>query len=246
MTIFQSLKLYYQQAGISSTDFRCKHFVDCKRDCTTFTEAREAYVGTKYEEGKVPRLLFVSLDSGDGYLEPEARTMEAYRKREETSCNINELPKNLHWYRTHEFAYVLIKQFDPSVELAKVHSYFAHTNSAKCCMNKEGRQMADFQMFKNCREYIAGELSCLKPDIIVTQGDLAKEAIEASFQFTVEGDQKHCGYAVAMINGRKVFWIHTYHPRYFGGFNRQRRECYDVWSRLVFEYFHDHQRGKVR
>ena len=241
MTIFQNLKDYYQKTGISATNFRCAHLADCKRTCTSFTEAREAYVGTKYEEGKVPRLLFLSLDSGDGEVEPEGRTMESCRAWEENLCDVSKLPKNLHWYRTHELAYVLIKQFDPTVKLTTINPYFAHTNSAKCCMNKEGRKMADWQMFKNCQQYIAGELCCLEPDIIVTQGDKAKEAIEASFQSEVKGNQKHCGYAITTINNKKVFWIHTYHPRYFGGFNCQRRECYELWADLVGKFISDYR-----
>jgi hypothetical protein len=241
MGILQSLKEYYHDAGISATNFRCEHLEDCKRDYTSFTEAREAYVGTKYEEGKVPRLLFLSLDSGAGETKPEDRTMEACRHWEENCCEVDKLPKNLHWYRTHELAYILMKRFDSNVELTKIQPYFAHTNSAKCCMNKEGRKMANWQMFKNCQRYIAGELSCLEPDILVTQGDMAKEAVEVAFQSEVKGDQKHCGYSVTTIKNKPVFWIHTYHPRHFGGFNHQRRECYDNWSNLVVEFINNNR-----
>lgn len=250
MTIIQDLKRYYNEVGISATKFRCEHLSDCKRDCTNFTTAIEAYVGSKYGQGKVPRLLFLSLDSGGGEADPEARTMEACRVREETSCDVNRLPKNRHWYRTHELAYVLLKDFLPAAELdpqpltisPSIHFYFAHTNSAKCCMNKDNQKMADWQMFKNCRQYIAGELSALRPAILVTQGDWAKEAVETSFQFTVKGNQKDRGHAIVIINSREVLWFHTYHPSHFGGFNRQRGNCngYELWRVLVRKFIRNH------
>jgi hypothetical protein len=236
VTVFQNLKSYYQEAGISAKNFRCRYLADCKRDCANFTEAREAFVGTEYEKGLIPRLLFLSLDSGDGDEDPELRTMEWQRHWEENLCNVDELPRNLHWYRTHELAYYLLRRFDPNVKLSTINAYFSHTNSAKCCMNNDARKMADWRMFNNCKQYIPEELSCLKPDILVTQGDRAKDAIDENFDCSPFGNQKHCGYALIKIGGRDVFWIHTYHPRYFGGFNRQRRDCYDDWSDLVVKF----------
>ena len=67
----------------------------------------------------------------------------------------------------------------------------------------------------------------------MTQGNMAKYAIESSFSSTIEGDLKHCGYASLNLNDRKTLWIHTYHPSYYGGFNRQRRECYHLWADVV-------------
>ena len=234
MTIFDDVKRFYEKEGISAANFRCKHLRDCKRNCTNFTEAREAYIGREYETGAVPRLLFLSLDSGDGDVAPETRTLEACRVWEETKCDVNALRRNRHWYRTHELALTLLLPFKPDLSLPTIHSYFAHTNSAKCCMNKRGNSAADLHMFENCREYIPGELIALQPDILVTQGDMAKNAVESSpFSSTVDGNMKGCGHAVLDLGSGKVLWIHTYHPRYFGGFNRQRRECWRKWADVV-------------
>ena len=40
-------------------------------------------------------------------------------------------------------------------------------------------------MFKNCMEYLPREIEILDPDIIVTQGDEAKNALEKKFGSTV-------------------------------------------------------------
>ena len=62
--ILDRLKHHYESNGISAANFHCQHRSDCSRDCDGFVEAREAFVGTEYEFGNLPRLLFVSLDPG--------------------------------------------------------------------------------------------------------------------------------------------------------------------------------------
>ena len=89
MSVVDDVKRYYEEAGISATNFRCKHLRDCKRACADFTEAREAYIGREYTMGTLPRLLFLSLDPGDSDVEPEARTIEACRAWEENQCDVN-------------------------------------------------------------------------------------------------------------------------------------------------------------
>jgi hypothetical protein len=79
MSLVDDVKRYYEEAGISATNFRCKHLRDCKQACADFTEAREAYIGREYARGTLPRLLFLSLDPGDSDVEPKARTIEACR-----------------------------------------------------------------------------------------------------------------------------------------------------------------------
>jgi hypothetical protein len=123
--------------------------------------------------------------------------------------------------------------------LEHVHDYFAHTNSAKCCLNKPGRSQADYCLFYNCREYIPGELVTLQPDIIVSQGDMAKAAIQAGippFRLVTEEGGHPCGHKILEINGQRVLWLHTYHPRFFGGFNLQRRECFERWADLAYQF----------
>ncbi len=233
MSIFNDVKRLYEQRGIAAMSFRCPHYADCRQGHDGFTQAREPFIGSEYERGRVPRLLFLSLDPGSSDANPRARTAEAAREWEETGCDVHALPKSLHWYRTHELAYVLLSQFAPSITLENVHRYFAHTNSAKCCMNKDRRAMADWRMFVNCRSHVGGELMALQPDVIVTQGDAAKLAVETHYRAEVTGDMRRCGYATLQMGARDVLWLHTYHPRYFGGFYRQRRNCYSTWAALV-------------
>jgi uracil-DNA glycosylase len=205
MGIFGDVKLYYEEQGISAADFRCKHLKCCKLTCTNFTEAREAYIGREYEKRTVPRLLFLSLDPGQGDDGPEARTLAACRDWEERKCDVEELNKNRHWYLTHNLAFELLRPIKKDLSLKQVHHYFAHTNSAKCCMNNPGNSSAAPRMFDACREYIPGELLALQPEILVTQGDMAKVAVESSFSRKAsKGDLKGCGHAILDLNGREA------------------------------------------
>jgi hypothetical protein len=232
--ILDNLKRFYVENGISASRFACEHQDDCRTVCSEFTEAREALVGCEYENGVVPRLLFISLDPPFGEDDATKRTVEAMVKWEE-GCDHSKLPKSRHWYRTHELALTLLKSFKPDLRLEHTCKYFAHTNSAKCSTNQEGGRSANWKLFENCREYLRGEIEALKPDIIVTQGDAARIAIEHHFVGCdiKRSDLPRCHHGILNSGGRSVLWVHTHHPRHFGEFNRERRECWDHWAAVT-------------
>ena len=132
--MFAELESFYVRSGIHSTAFSCRHLSSCRSSCVSFTEAKSAYVGPGYEAGTLLRLLFLSLDSGSAARDPFQRAPEAVRLQE-TTCDVGSLPKGKHWYRTHELASVILKQFDSTLTPENVSPYFSHANSAKCCMN---------------------------------------------------------------------------------------------------------------
>ena len=131
--MFDELASFYARSGILSTSFSCQHLESCRGCCPSFTGAQSAYVGPDYEKGTLPRLLFLSLDSGSADRDPARRTPEAVRLQE-VACDVGSLHQGKHWYRTHELASVLLKQFDQALTPENVSPHFAHANSAKCCM----------------------------------------------------------------------------------------------------------------
>src|SRR5665213_1009431 len=174
------LHTFYDTKGISALAFRCRHQGACSAQSPRFITAQETYVGPDYEDGHLPRLLFMSLDSGSLDSDPASRTMEAVRRRV-LSDDVSRMPKGKHWYETHDLALTLLRQFDRSVRIDRVSRHFAHMNAAKCCQNKPGNEKADRVLFDNCREYIGDEIRILRPDILVTQGLEARRAIEHHF-----------------------------------------------------------------
>lgn len=242
-TMFQRLSRYYQDNGILSTSFTCSHKKECSGGSPKFTGPKSAFVSTGYENrsSNLPRLLFLSLDSGDGDKDDRNRLPEVLRQQEEIERDVLALPKHKHWYRTHELAWYIFKQFNPDIRLEDAKGHFAHANSAKCCMNKPGRKQADRVLFRNCRKYLKGELEILRPDVIVTQGAEAKKAI-TSFYEPLECIDEYA--SIIRMNFRKVFWLHTYHPGNYGAFNKQRNFDktrgfalgWDRYSREIYKF----------
>ncbi|MDD2297747.1 MAG: uracil-DNA glycosylase family protein [Sphaerochaetaceae bacterium] len=185
-----------------------------------FTGPKSAYVSAGYERGELPRLLFLSLDSGSAEREPDKRLPEAVRRQEEIDCAVLSLPKGLHWYRTHELAWYVLRKFKPNLLLDQAKHYFAHANSAKCCMNNKHNSKAASILFKNCRRYLAGEIAILRPAIVVTQGSEAKDAMSRLVRKISPGIDDFA--SIVELEWGPVFWLHTYHPRNYGAFNKQR------------------------
>ena len=262
--MIEKLKKYHVDNAISPLNFNCKYFSSCVSKAQNkgkFTKGHGIWVGTEYEKGKVPKLLFLSLDSGSAELDPNKRTMEAAMK-----WNQAWLPgkgdKPRHWYRTQQFAWHMFNEynntfnttldignvdenydFKPLTEIHKVKPYYAAANSAKCCMNNESRSQADSILFENCREYILGELTILDPDILVTQGQYARMVAEKMQIKKIlhkenisEASSKADDYHILqMNNGKTVVWIHHYHPNNYGFF-KKNRDKYIAYAKKTAEF----------
>lgn len=220
MRIVADLRKYYRNKGILSTSFSCPYKHQCQGDCADFTGPKSAFVSTGYEQGALPRLLFISLDSGSGDKIDEDRLPLAVRRTNEFDSDFSALAKHKHWYRTHELAWYILLRFAPTLTIEDTRHFFAHANSAKCCMNNPQRKKANAILFRNCKGYLAGEFDILDPEIVVTQGKEAKDA------FLSLRPSEHARFdefaAVVDVGSRRRFWLHTYHPSNWGAFNRQR------------------------
>jgi hypothetical protein len=263
---------YYDENGISARNFRCCKYRECKSGCAGFTRAREPFVGTKYDSNgarKQPRILFVSLDSGAGRRLARDRTAEQARRWAEQMWEFVGRDRNKHWFQTHRLAWTFLNAFEIepagirerissyfahpkiasdatiSLEIRKrVTPHFAHTNSAKCSENNTGKTQAHSRLFKNCRQYMAGELAILAPDIIVTQGGQARNAVghaldEESLvrQVASRASSKAYAYKILEIDGRQVLWFHTYHPKNYGKFHAQRKQCWERWAKISLLWY---------
>lgn len=238
--MLRELEIYYQTKDILSTAFRCPHRRACSKNSPDYTEAKSAFVGSAYERGDLPRLLFVSLDSGSAEPDPVKRTPVGVRDENETRFTFDAIArhKNRHWYRTHELAQLILSRFRQPLDLRTVARFFAHANSAKCCQNLPHRAQAHSVLFSNCREFLDGELQILRPHVLVTQGEKARRAVEPS---TVGPSAQEDGndVSVVTIHGRRVIWLHTPHPNRRGPFYSQRRGSGPSGSRHGWERLAD-------
>ncbi len=242
----KQLRAYFDSVGLSANNFSCMNCKECKAGNPNFVEATEPYVGVRYEMHKLPRILFVSLDPGSADKDPNTRTME-YARKWMTTCNPLELHRNQHWYETHKLAWRILRKFLPVLQFRKIGSYFAHTNCAKCCHNNVGNARGPNVMFENCRPFMPKEIEILTPDVLVTQGNPAKWVVEYEIYKDDKEcykkaerldtcDKDYCKIYIIIIGKRRVIWIHSYHPNYFGGYNKQKRNCHEIWADIVYEY----------
>ena len=240
--MLRKLNAFYDSHGISPVGFHCTSLSTCSADSPDFTEAKASFVGPSYEARQLPRLLFLSLDSGSAHCNPWQRTAEAVR-RQELATDVAALHKGKHWYRTHELALELLGQFKAGLTVADTRLYFAHVNSAKCCQNKPQKKQADRTLFENCRRFIPQELRLLSPDIIVTQGGPAKDAILKGFDVpqhdvrTVNGAHYETGFIELEPETKRALWLHTYHPGNYGRFHPQRTHCWPLYSEEVGRFW---------
>jgi len=265
-----ALKTYYKKHGISALNFKCPHFKKCKSDCAKFSTAKEANLGVKYGRQGVPKLLFLSLDPGYSSAKPKNKTLQKVR---EIDLNADLKISNIHWRRTLEFAWVVLlglkdtmnlklssdvtnnasipfKELYQTGKAKAILPYIAHTNSAKCSMQKEGKKQADARLFTNCREYILGEIRLLDPDILVTQGKFAHRVIDKAItegkirpvnkgrtisgaEYKVNGTYTKTDYQEIVFTDRpekRLIWIRHYHPSNYGKFPKNWKAYYPQYG----------------
>ena len=252
--ILRKLTAFYESKRISPVNFSCPSYSVCSANSPKFTKASASYVGPHYGSENLPRLLFLSLDSGSGCQNPAKRTAEAVRKGN-LDWDIKQSRKNQHWYRTHEMALELLCQFKPELTIDDIVLYFAHANSAKCCQNKCNRRQADSILFENCRGFIPGELKVLSPDIIVTQGTQAMNAIIENFcpyehkvywkevsPYKTKARYER-GFIELEPNGKKCLWLQTDHPNCYGRFYPQKAYSWPLYAEKIAQFWSSQNRS---
>ena len=227
-------------------DFKCKHVADCRDempftplDATlsspwrdTFTPGHSAMVGEYYEKAS-PRILFVALDLGTvlldedrdySYVRPESRGPAAVRKNHERMVSLvlagKSRARRPTLRRTNQLAEALLCGLPgiPEKPGGDFMRFCARANAVKCCMNRANRAQAHKRLYENCREYLREEIEILAPDIIVSQGEMVKEAMEFAFSTSSEWAQEQ---TVTLRNGKKAAWFPSYHPSSFGPYKKQ-------------------------
>ncbi len=133
MNIIDTLDNYYKENGIHSLHFTCHYKQECSSNYQSFTGPKSGFVPDKYSDS-YPRIAFLSLDSGDGTIDPNERTPYAVRREEQIKCIVEKLHKGRHWYKTHFWAQRIYNAISSNnISLEETKNYFCHLNLAKCC-----------------------------------------------------------------------------------------------------------------
>lgn len=253
--MLKELEEYYIKMGIAAERFECRLAASCRSVCTDFVTAREAFVGSEYEKGTLPRVLFVSLDASSDHpgRQPAQRTLAHMRFWEENGksdpdgCDPESLHKGRHWYWTHKLAHdilnpVALARLGRPLQFRHIHKYFAHTNSAKCKDAARRSGQGPDLMFDNCRAFLPKEIQLLRPEVVVTQGKWGRLAVEGAFNVVTRSQHpKHPRYSYELldIDGRTVLKFSTYHQNNYGEFNREKTEAYPWYREVAHRFFAD-------
>ena len=243
------LNRYYEEVSIASVEevkdgndaynyekmfssFRCPNKYECRSVCckrsggdpgfifsprTEGVEVSQCYAEREYEGCRVPRIVVVSLSV------PKPEPMPPCPTEESKSC-----PLNPHWRGTTTTVRSLL---DPFIDLAPagdskdkstkiIEKLFVHVRTGKCCSNAGGKSQEPRQLYDNCGSYLRKEVSILKPDVIVTQGNAAHHMSEryvfdeiAKRRVECIADSDSIAHIVCLKEGnRKVYWLRSRFP----------------------------------
>ncbi len=171
---YERLRNFYDDEGIRAVEdeveFRCPHTKECKAAANCdLSRGAEAHLGSGYGKAKALRVVVVSLDTG-----ATSERMDQRRDRVEALHNKDLREMNPHMRGTTE----LLKAIYGAKTGESFYELFAMTNTAKCSRSGESSNMVPDKLYRNCSKYVVPELECLDPQLIVTQGAKAWNAIE--------------------------------------------------------------------
>jgi len=189
----KELEKYYKSKGIGKDSFSCSNVDKCKINGEDNHQGADTYIGSKY--GEPFNLVVVCLDPGK-----DSKTFEERRLQIEGSN-----PDNPHMKGTQKTLAALLVNED--IDKVDLFSHYAMVNSCKCFPSDGTMNKAPDDFFVNCRNHINDEIRLLEPDIIITQGN---QAINAVAKYINQKSAKEFYHAIATDMEREY---PTYFPK---------------------------------
>lgn len=190
---------------------------------TATTTVSDYYQDGNYHGDRIPRIVVLSLSIP----QPEPLSVPQPAANPKTY-----LDPDAHWSRTlvtvrsllhpfiapERFPKPVIKEDDKSKK--EVEELFVHVRTAKCCSNagKPPSSQEPPEVYENCGKYLGEELSILKPDVIVTQGNKARDmakchAFNAIEQVKGLDLERPIAYIAKLKeDDRRVYWLKMTFP----------------------------------
>ncbi len=246
-SIIEELEQYYKYERIKPVNstgdletmfnsFKCPKKDCCRKICqkqygsengfkfgvrTESPPISQHYINRSYNGRRIPRIVVVSLSQPMPYDE------EGDKKG-----------LKQHWRETLALVRSLLKpclnlepasHFGDDAEI--IERLFVHLRTSKCCSNANSGHEEPYKMYQNCGPYLAKEVSILRPDVVVTQGNNANWQAgshvfcENPEERKVRGVSCSCAYIAGLKDcGQKVYWMSMYHPCAYGYYYSQTGE----------------------
>lgn len=198
------------------------------------------YIGREYGNNpEIPNLMFISLDSGIEH--PDTHTVKEVRESVESHPPRLDLDSGndvgKHWYQTFDIAsYILDSYINDSIknDVTFIDKFIVHTNSAKCTQNKPRKELADNNLFINCRDFVLQEIALLNAQVIISQGNQAQDClnrfplVEKKILKTIHNEKNiELPIFIRKINNNNVLHIPMYHQSYYKGYWGQKKALLD-------------------
>lgn len=228
--------------------FCCKKKVDCRKACLEAYEkkfsTKEGFlfepriegvtVSQEYQDrnyhGEIPRIVVLSLSAPQPTPDAYLSIPQPQEEQDKPAANSKTRWRASHWPETLAMVRSLLLPFiaekvpgpatyQEAESKKEIEKLFVHVRTAKCCSNANGSRQEPGKVYANCGGYLGKELSILKPDVIVTQGnparDMAKRhAFNAIEQVKGLNLKRPSAYIVNLKEGnQRVYWLQLYHPR---------------------------------
>ena len=170
------------------------------------------YIDRSYKGRRILRIVVVSLSPPMPYDEEDKGSDKLKQHWRETLALVRSLLKP--YFDLEPARYI-------ESENAKIiEQLFVHLRTSKCCSNANGSSEEHYKVYQNCGPYLKKEVSILRPDVVVTQGNNTNwQAGEHVFSENpevskVRGVSCSCAYIASLKEcGQIVYWMRMYHPR---------------------------------
>ena len=166
------------RAGNKKEDFLFQPHTNDPPTATTIVSPY--YQDRKYHGDCIPRIVVLSLSIP----QPEKDQDDEPAENPKTLLRANtHWPNTLVTVRSLLHHFIVPEKFPAPVRYwedesrEEIENLFVHVRTAKCCSNagKTPRAQEPAKVYANCGKYLGEELSILKPDVIVTQGNKARD-----------------------------------------------------------------------
>ena len=172
---------FYSAHGLLAKDFRCKNSNQCEIAASPreLSRGASAHIGEKY--GDPYRIVVVSLDRGH-----QSEKTDSTESRTNIIEGLWEQKTKQHMTGTKKILTALLEKEFASSENLFLH--FAMTNSAKCSGNDGDRSVVPDALYEKCATFAWEELGLLEPELIITQGKMARNVLNGYVEALSEED----------------------------------------------------------
>ena len=108
-------------------------------------------------------------------------------------------------------------------------------NAAKCSPVVSGNLVTEPRLFRNCAPYLRGELTVLRPEILVTQGRAAAISVEEIMNSRIRRFDEAA--SIIDLSGRATFWLRMRQPNLADARYLEQKDDWGAYAEVACDWF---------